>query len=534
LTKKSSSRIFIILSTGSFEQGHSTGIIFNSKGIILLAVVFVFLGSVLSLAAQEPASLWDVLNVEFFPVARFNTTGAATSNEDYRRYYDEKRLLRLDLEFSTDFGLDVNLNLDITQGILANKSNPLFSNIPFAPGLALNGFIDTEPPFESYLAYEGALIDVSVGRRKWGMGAGEYSLTVGKQAPWFDGVWFNAHPVWAGYRVDWTFLIAADDSGFIAEWNKDDNAHSSYYGGNDGSGSFDPLLRNWDSRYFLMHKSSVRGETWRAGVGETAMVIGNLDLFSGNPTSIWHSTFLGHVNIGIELSFEKRLANSWRVYSELFIDDVPLEGGVTNPIAASATIGADFQVFPGTERFSGPIQASWANAKLEDNLRFEGGLILSAQAVYASRYVYSRSYDEAIERFTMVKHTIVGDFRNYEHYIGFEYGPDTLLVSLSAQWQNKSFLVKGGMNFLVRGEYGVTDQKSADSSYWGGFHQEDGGAQDWFFSGVVAGVQFIADVEGFYAINRICSAYARLQMGLTNIAAFNNNFLIEAGILFKL
>jgi hypothetical protein len=500
-------------------------------GLVLLLCMAV---SVFSAGAQEKTpdrNIWNVLNLEFFPVARLNLNGKAADNGDFKEYYDEKRFIRLGFEYATAGGLEVNFNLDLTQGILANKNNRLFLNVPFDPGpnVPLNGFIDTETPFEGYIAYEGNVVDLMVGRRRWGMGAGEYSLTAGRQAPWFDGVWFNIHPVIAGYRTDWTFLAAADDPGFIVNWNAPGTAHSAAYerGG-------DPLLDSWDSRYFLLHKSSIWGDSWKAGVAETAIVVGNMDLYSGNPGSIWHSGFLGHVNVGIELSFEKILARSWRIYSEIFFDDLPLEGGTTNPIAGAATIGADYQLFEDSGRYAGPVQSAALNAKLEDNLRFEGGLILSGQLVYTSRYVYSRSYDEAVERFTMYKHTVVGDFANYEHYTGFEYGPDTVMASLSIQWQNRSFFIKGGTAFLVRGEYGAGDQQPADSRNWYGFQKAPGGNADWLFSSTIAGYEWITDLEGYYFIRKSLSAYGRIRARLSTVPSNDNRFLLETGILFKL
>ncbi|GHU21447.1 hypothetical protein FACS1894172_12090 [Spirochaetia bacterium] len=483
--------------------------------------------------AQEAKSnsLFDLINIETFPVARVNVTGDSAQNADFQQFHDSKRFLRLGFEFTTDFGLEVNLNLDITQGITANKKNPLFLNIPFAPGIGLTGFIDTHTPFESYVAYEGDLIDLSVGRRRWAMGAGDYSLSVGSHAPWFDGMWFNLHPTLSGHRFDWTFLVAADTPIFISTWNEGNSAHSSYYWDTDAD---KPLLNSWAGRYFLMHNTSIWGNTWKFSIGETALVVGNLDLYTGNPTSIWHSVFLGHVNIEIQLAFEKRIAEQWRVYSELLLDDLPLEGGLTNPLSGAFTLGADYQLFPGTERYTGPVQNPLYNIKREDNLRFSGGLVLSAQFVLTSRYVYSRADDEAIERFTMTKNVGAGDFFLYEHYIGFEYGPDTFLTALSAKWENKSFFVTGNLAFMLRGEFGVNDQKQAEARSWTGFTKQDGGASDWFFSDTLAGVQFVATVEGWYALRKNLSAYARLQTQLTNITNYDNRFLFETGVLFKL
>ncbi|MDR1893343.1 MAG: hypothetical protein LBQ61_01455 [Spirochaetales bacterium] len=510
-----------------------------------LIFVFLLFFGFGSLAAQElpgnsgeslaERGVLDVLNIEFFPVLRLflNDTGDSY-NADYLAYYEEKRFIRLGVEFKTPGGLEVNLNLDLTQGILANKFNPYFLNIPYMAGAPLHGFIDTETPMESYIAYEGDLIDLSVGRRKWGLGAGRYSLMAGLGAPWFDGLWFNLHPVVSGHRFDWTFLIASDDPGFVDLWNKSiSTAHDTNY-----LNSNVPLLSPWDGRYFMVHKTTIRGETWKAGVGEMAILVGGADFFSANPTAIWHSAFLSFLNVGVEVSGEKRFGENFRLYGEVMFDDLPTEGGITNPIALAATLGLDYHLLDTAGPYTGPFQSLYLTAKREDSLAFTGGLTLSLQGVYASKYVYSRSASEGVERFTMLKHAVVSrdqaDFYNYEHYTGFDYGPDNFLLAFNAAYESPSLLINAGLALLVRGAYGVADQQPPDSRDWTGFTKVNGGASDWFFSKDLAGYQADLTLEAFWRLTPTQALYFRLNGTLATIEAYDNRLLLEAGILFKL
>jgi hypothetical protein len=479
-----------------------------------------FLGVFLTIAPKTFA-LGNFFYIDIFPTFRMGSQNFVTENMNRFTvvdYFNQNRFLTLSLDFSVK-NFDFYIGFDMMQHLSVYADNYPFSNFPYGRD-GFNDSVNSMIPTEGYISYKNDLLEFSVGRRRWALGAGDYSLTVGRDMPYFDGIWFGFHPKIGNIgRFYYYFLGASDDQNAVEhylKWNTDpdpDNPDPARWPYND----YVRGLKE-ESRWFFVHKVGFSRDTWRIGIAESLVLQGQpLTFWLSNPFFAWHNMYMNTAgNVSLSLSGEK-VWDTVRFYAEFIMDDLqlPWENKNSNPLAIGLYGGVDWQLFDEGERFAGPRYDPYARAMTEDNFRFEGGLILSFQTVFASRFLYNRD-GIPLGKFTLFTGVQGNRWGVMEHYVGFPYGGDTVLAIAKAQWQNSRWFVDGGFGVLVQGHAGAAATGYYDSTNYlpqGMFTTGVSASEHWAMSGV-ENVMLVLNPSAYYAINQYFSAYASIDTRL--------------------
>ena len=167
----------------------------------------------------------------------------------------------------------------------------------------------------------------------------------------------------------------------------------------------------------------------------------------------------------IEVSLEGKIG-PLRLWVEYAQDDVYFsgEGGFNNkPTGIGIGTGFDYRIQNG-EEFSSTVRKNYEYALKEENLKDEEGIHLLGEFYWATNYLYNRREKYGKNLFTndgLGKLTLpyrfyssYGGFtdKTDAFYLGFPYGPGSILFTLSLEMENK--MVKGDIyaSLLMRGE----------------------------------------------------------------------------------
>ena len=171
-----------------------------------------------------------------------------------------------------------------------------------------------------------------------------------------------------------------------------------------------------------------------------------------------------------------------RLWAQYAQDDLYFkgEGGFNNkPTGIGMGAGFDWKILEG-EEFLSQVRKNDEYALSEDNLKDEGGVHLSGEFYWATNYLYNRreSYGDKFINDRYGKLTL--PYRFYSsyggytdkvdaYYLGFPYGPGSILFSLSLEMENK--IIEGVINasLLMRGDDNidtVIDSSTYDTWLW--------------------------------------------------------------------
>ncbi|MCL2520821.1 MAG: hypothetical protein FWE37_07475 [Spirochaetaceae bacterium] len=458
--------------------------------------------------------------IDVFTTARASTanfTDNSLNRFNYIDFINHNKFYTIGFDFSYR-NFDFYFALDLIQTFMIYNDNFAWSSLPLGKGGFVDG-LDTTVPLAGYIAYDTDFITLSVGRRRMALGPGDYSLVVGRDNPFLDGVFFGIRPrIGQNSRFSYYFIGASDDglalNNFVT-WNKEAavaNPAASRWFENDS-------MLQQISRYFLVHKIAFSSRNFKIGLTESFVVSGlPLTFWLANPFMIWHNTYLDlgglSGNVAITLDVERRF-NNLRVYGEFSLDDWQLgwEGVETHPNSIGLYVGLDWQVFAGDELFSGVKSGPYDRIMREDTLAFESGLVVSLQFVYVSRYFYRRHHDDPLGKFTFfnsLQHT--GDNRDFyimENYLGFAYGPDSFLTEFTATWQNRQIFSENRLGLLFLGSDNLASSGHIDRNHsqpQGTFTPNENSSRHWGFSSL-AQMALTLQSRNFLALNSFTSFY---------------------------
>jgi hypothetical protein len=475
--------------------------------------------------------------IDIFPTFRIGTPNffhQELNRLTYIDYHNQNKPIVLGFDFSYK-NFDFYLALDFMQHVMVYNENYPYSNVPMGSSGFVNG-LNTNVPTAGYIAFDNDFIEFSVGRRRWALGPGDYSLSVGRDTPYFDGLWFGIHPkITEDITFSYYFLGAADDQAAIEllyDWNE------KAYNDDPASAPEFVYLQQLSekTRWFFAHKIGISTPTFRIGLTESMVIDGKpITAWLSNPFMIWHNTYMPDGgNVAMTLDVEKLIGSHVRVYGQFTLDDWQLgwEGYASAPNALGIYAGVDWQVFDSEEIFSGPRADPYAKVMADKSFRFKRGLILSLQAAYASRYLYNRHSKEPLGKFAFFN-TLQsgggGDFFLMENYLGFAYGPDTALAEVSAQWQSERWYVDGRIGLLFQGADSAANGGYYTSDYYhpqGIFERGESVSRNWGFSSL-KNVVFILKNNNYFAFTKNYSLY----FGLNNMLVVNN--LAQSRITFE-
>ena len=383
-----------------------------------------------------------------------------TIQDTILRFDNRPELLAAGFEIETEsilFAIKIDIREELSNFIRFTPS----SNIPFL-GNTKYAVTNAQYPQVAFIEFVNPYFFASAGRRKLDMGPGKYSFMLSKEAqPNIDSVVLGATYREGGFSLDYSFYAIGGSNSTI-------NGH-----GNETE----------KMKTFFIHKVSASNDVFIFGLSEMNCVYGAYPgIYDMTPFVLWHNLYQEeHSNVMIEVSMEGKIG-PMRLWAQYAQDDLYFkgEGGFNNkPTGIGMGAGFDWKILEG-EEFLSQVRKNDEYALSEDNLKDEGGVHLSGEFYWATNYLYNRreSYGDKFINDRYGKLTL--PYRFYSsyggytdkvdaYYLGFPYGPGSILFSLSLEMENK--IIEGVINasLLMRGDDNidtVIDSSTYDTWLW--------------------------------------------------------------------
>ena len=384
-----------------------------------------------------------------------------TIQDTILRFDNRPELLAAGFEIETEsilFAIKIDIREELSNFIRFTPS----SNIPFL-GNTKYAVTNAQYPQVAFIEYVKPYFFASVGRRKLDMGPGKYSFMLSKEAqPNIDSVVLGATYREGGFSLDYSFYAIGGSNSTI-------NGH-----GNETE----------KMKTFFIHKVSASNDVFIFGLSEMNCVYGAYPgIYDMTPFVLWHNLYQEeHSNVMIEVSMEGKIG-PMRLWAQYAQDDLYFkgEGGFNNkPTGIGMGAGFDWKILEG-EEFLSQVRKNDEYALSEDNLKDEGGVHLSGEFYWATNYLYNRRENYGEGKFVNDKYgKLTLPYRFYSsyggftdkvdaYYLGFPYGPGSILFSLSLEMENK--IIEGVINasLLMRGDDNidtVIDSSTYDTWLW--------------------------------------------------------------------
>lgn len=375
-----------------------------------------------------------------------------TLQDSLLRYERRQSLASVFLEVENKpFSLAILVDI---RGELYNfTSEKVWSNIPYA-GSTKYAVTNAQYPSVAYAEYLSPEFYASIGRRLFLLGPEEYSFILSPSQPYLDYASFGLNYIDGRYTLCYKFF-AFSSSNVV----------------------FNPGKTGSDvEKTIFVHKLSYERSNFIAGFSELNCVYDTQpSLVDFTPFVLWHNQYQEeHSNVMIELSLEGRIKSLrlWALYAQ---DDICLgnESNNLKPTALGFACGFDWHILEG-EAFTSPLRNSLSYMMRENTLRKDGGLHLEGSFYWATNWLYNRRSDDGSSKFTSDRYgRIMLPYRYYSSnggfvdkadsfYLGFPYGPGTMLGKLSLSYENEAFRVDAYGSLLVRGD--ITIDTPVDKS----------------------------------------------------------------------
>lgn len=360
------------------------------------------------------------------------------------RFDSRPELIAAGFEIETD-NIFFLLKIDIREELSNFIGVAPHSNIPYL-GNTKYVVTNAQYPQVAFIEYSNPYFFVSVGRRKLDMGPGKYSFMLSSEAqPNLDAIALGASYIEGKFNLSYSLYGIGGSNSTI-----------------NGYGEETDLMKT-----FFVHKVTISNDVFRFGFSEMNCIYGaHPGFFDMTPFVLWHNLYQEeHSNVMIEVSLEGKI-KELRLWAQYAQDDLyfPGEGGFNNkPTGIGFGFGFDYKLFGG-EEFSSPIRKNNDYALKEDTLRDEGGFHFVGEFYWATNYLYNRreSYDgDRFENDKYGKMTL--PYRFYSsyggftdkidaYYLGFPYGPGSILLSLSFEMENQWMKGEVRSALLMRGD----------------------------------------------------------------------------------
>lgn len=368
------------------------------------------------------------------------------NRQDYwLRAFERPSILDLGFEMQTEhFGLVFSLDLRQDTLELFNNDGKNKTNIPFVGALIeLNfpqlGYIDYTSDNEEFYA--------SIGRRQIKWGPGTYGMAISDSQPYLDSViaQINA-PMSKGWKFWYNFTGIAYK--YFMRYGK-------------------PLEGGPKSTF--AHKFAFENSNFRIAISELNNVYGKEpSLLDFTPCGLWHNNYQDdYSNVMLDVSLEGRIGPV-RMFGTFTMDDFDLphesQGGnkfnSSKPAAIGISAGIELNLLDGKELKTSKFNPN-DYAYREDTFKVNSGLNIGYELYFCSKFMYNRS-DKAGK--FMVPYQFISfsgsgyDYDESAFYLGYKYGPDTLLHRIYVEYTNDPLKVFANAEILNRGDYGINDK----------------------------------------------------------------------------
>ncbi len=354
----------------------------------------------------------------------------------------------MDVGFELDTeNVDMVVTVDVLQDVFVQMRDHerLFSNIPFLNG----GNLDLTFPRVGYIDYKSSngMLFLSLGRRQIKWGPGTYGLAISDAQPFLDNVYANIDaPISRRWVFDYHFVALA-----FKQYRYDT----------------DEAERGPQTTF--AHRFSFSNEGFRISFTEMNNIYGKVpSIVDWTPIALWHNNFQDkYSNVMVDMSVEGRVGPV-RLFGSIAMDDFSLENEDNGqPSALGASAGVEWNAISG-EAFEGRDFSNSKYAIKDETFHIEGGLNVSYEFYYCAPYMYNRAVSSGKFTSNFLINSNVGPKRFHDDdafYLGFVYGPDTMLHMVSASYETAKLKATVCGRLLMRGSYYIDSEYPSTTDY---------------------------------------------------------------------
>ncbi len=391
-----------------------------------------------------------------------SSTGKGAVNDDwwetkqdyFNRAFSKPGFLDIGFVVDTD-KVGMVFLLDIRQDTFQHfKDNgKILTNIPFVGAIVdLNfprvGYVDYTSSDESFYA--------SVGRRQIKWGPSTYDMAISDSQPYLDNFYLSYNtPVGGGM---WNFKYDFLGIAYKLFMNYDHNVDGGSRGGQKST---------------FAHRFAFGNDSVRIAVAELNNVYGKEpSLLDFTPLGIWHDNYQdNYSNVMLNLAVEG-VVGPVRLYGTFTMDDFDLphelgsDGWSGKPQAMGFTAGVELHILDGE-----PVESSqfeYGEYALKDDTFRRIGLNVGYEFYYCSTFMYNRDVNAGkfTVPFQFISLTGAGYcFDDNAFYLGFKYGPDTMVNRLSVEYEANPLSAFASAELIMRGCYTI-DSEYGDKEYY--------------------------------------------------------------------
>ena len=378
----------------------------------------------------------------------------------------------LDIEFDVKDHFYFLMAVDIKNGFHFGTgyekefgSSNFGSNIPFLQTLGEKPRLSLDPnmPYRTFASFGSDHWSVQIGRDRlnWGLGK-TGNLAISDNLPYYDMVRFTSF----SKSFKYTFLVSS--------FPHEEMFYVPQYEGSDKRGNVEkePIQ---GIKLYLAHRFEGRVIKDKLSFSITEAILyasktGTIDWRIFSPISVYHNLYIpSNSNSTISGEIDFTPIKGLNIYAQLIVDDLAIvgekAGGPSNygyPNATGILAGATYS----TELKKGLLTVNVEGAFVEPYtyLRYNHNTTSLSEEKYGLSYVVAiRDY--------VTPGDGSGDSLVYDEYwLGYKYGPDSIVANLNVQWKKTNFLTLSANAFFMA--HGTHDKWTRWSEV-GGTGEED-------------------------------------------------------------
>lgn len=371
-----------------------------------------------------------------------------TRQDYWQKLYAVPSVLDIGFTAKTD-NVNMALILDIRQDPLhlLKDDGKLLSNIPFVSGMIELNF--PRVGFVEYTSDDGAFF-ASVGRRQIKWGPNTYDMALADSQPYLDSLYAKYTIRMDGDWSCWYSFISVDFKTFL---------------------DYPTVL---DPQSLFAHRVGFESSNLRIIIAELNKVYGKEpSLVDYTPFGLWHNNYQDSFsNVMLNLALEG-LVGPVRLSGTFTMDDFDLphevaaNGWSNKPKAMGFTVGVEVNLLDGEKVETTEFEHS-DYAIREQTFKKDTGLNLGYEFYYCSTFMYNRSEVEGkfVSPYQFI--SLTGSSYGYgadAYYLGFKYGPDTLVHRIYAEYSAKPLQAMLAAEYLRRGKYRI-ESPYGDKEYY--------------------------------------------------------------------
>ena len=408
-------------------------------GVVNVKPYFTFDNSPAALPSSAGKLDWDL-----------SSSWWETRQDYWHKLYANPSFLDLGMEVKTK-NVNMVFILDIRQDALQilKDDGKIMSNIPF-----VGAMIDLNFPRVGYVDFtsnDGNFYS-SIGRRQIKWGPSTYDMALSDSQPYLDNAVIRyTVPMTKGWSLWYDFTAIAYK--LFMDYDNDLKPKSTF-----------------------AHRVGFQNSNFRISIAELNMIYGKEpSLVDFTPFGLWHNNYQDdYSNVMLNVALEGTIGPV-RAFGTFTMDDFDLPHeinqayGLSNkPQAMGFTAGIEFNCLDGEDFKSRRFEYSDYVLR-DETFQKKTGLNIGYEFFYCSTFMYNRKPVEGkfVVPFQFI--SLTGDGYCYDEdafYLGFKYGPNTLVHRVYAQYDGNPLEAKVSAELIMRGAYHIDDTYGDNADYF--------------------------------------------------------------------